>query len=96
MLERDYQSELKKKISEMFPGCEILKNDPRLKQGFPDLLILYKDRWAALEVKKSAKASKRPNQEYRVKKLSKMSFASFIFLENETEVLDELQRTFKV
>lgn len=95
MLERDYQKELKTKLKKMFPGCIVLKNDPRLIQGIPDLLILYKDHWAALEVKQSSKATKRPNQERRVEKMSKMSFASFIFPENETEVLNELQRTFK-
>ena len=95
MLERDYQKKLKKKLEVIFPGCIVLKTDPRQKQGFPDLLVLYGKRWAALEIKNERKASKQSNQPYWVKKLNEMSFASFIFPEIETEVLDELQRSFK-
>ena len=95
MLERDYQKKLKKKIEKMFPGSIVLKTDPRYKQGFPDLLILYGKRWAALEIKNEKKASKQTNQPYWVEKLNEMSFASFIFPEIEAEVLHELQRSFK-
>lgn len=91
MLERDYQSGLIKRIKDILPGCIVLKTDPTYIQGLPDLLILYKDRWAALEVKRSANASRRPNQEYYVDTLNSMSFSSFIFPENEEEVLYELQ-----
>jgi hypothetical protein len=48
-----------------------------------------------LEVKPSADASKRPNQEYYVKKFNDMSFSSFIFPENEEEVLNAMERSFK-
>ena len=41
-----------KKIKEMLPGCIVMKNDPNYIQGIPDLLILYRDRWAALECKR--------------------------------------------
>ena len=63
MLERDFQGQLKKELKELFPGCIITKNDSAYIQGIPDLLILYKDKWAALEVKKYKKASHRPNQD---------------------------------
>lgn len=79
----------------MFKGCIVLKTDPSYKQGLPDLLILYKSKWAALECKRSAKASIRPNQKYYVQLLNKLSFARFIFPENKEEVLNELQRAFK-
>lgn len=93
MTENNYQAKLIKKLYKMFPGCEILKNDSGYKQGILDLTILYGARWAMLEVKASADAKEQPNQGYFVKKLSKMSFASFIYPENEKEVLAALQKT---
>ena len=95
MLERNFQAKLIKDLKKIFKGCIVLKTDPNYLQGIPDLLILYKKKWAALEVKKSLKASRRPNQEYYVNLLNKMSFASFIFPENKEEVLNELRKAFK-
>ena len=92
-LERDFQAKLIKDLRVMFKGCIILKNDPNYIQGVPDLIILYNDRWAALEVKKSEQASHRPNQEYYVDLMNEMSFASFIYPENKEEILYELQQT---
>lgn len=92
-LERDFQSRLIKELKDIFKGCIIMKNDSSYIQGIPDLLILYEDKWAALEVKKSATASHRPNQEYYVELMDEMSYASFIFPENKEEVLYELQQT---
>ena len=66
------------------------KLDANLSQGIPDLLVLFRDRWAMLEVKKSATATKRPNQARKVSLFNDWSFASFIFPENERVVLDEL------
>ena len=92
-LQRDFQRNLIKELKDIFVGCIIMKNDSSYIQGIPDLLILYKDKWAALEVKKSATASHRPNQEYYVDKMDEMSYASFIYPENKEAVLDELQQT---
>lgn len=92
--ENAFQAALIKDLKTLFPGCVVLKNDPNYIQGFPDLTILYKDRWAVLECKKSLSASKRPNQEYYVDMLEEMSYASFICPENREEVLDELQQAF--
>ena len=55
-LERDFQARLIKEIKQIFKGCIVMKNDSSYIQGIPDLLILYRDKWAALEVKKSATA----------------------------------------
>ena len=95
MLENKFQSKLIKELKKIFPGCIVMKNDSSYIQGIPDLLILYKNKWASLEVKKSANASKRPNQQYYVDTMNKMSFARFISPENKKEVLDELRRTFE-
>lgn len=78
----------------MFPGCVVMKTDPTYIQGIPDLLILYNDKWATLECKKSSKAHRQPNQPYYVDKLDKMSFSRFICPENKERVLFELQQSF--
>lgn len=92
--ERDFQAKLIKEIKERFDGCIVLKNDPNYIQGFPDLTILYKDRWAVLECKREKNASKQANQEYYVDVLNRMSYSSFICPENKERVLDELQQSF--
>lgn len=95
MKESIFQSNLKKELKKLFPGCIITKLDSGDIQGIPDLLILYKDKWATLENKRSKNASKRPNQEYYVDKMDKMSFSRFIYPENKEEVLNELCKTFR-
>ena len=92
--ENNFQSKLIKELKERFPGCVVLKTNPSYIQGIPDLLFLYKNKWAALECKKSENASARPNQEYYIQKLDEMSYARFIYPENKEEVLDEIQQTF--
>lgn len=91
MLESKFQAELILDLRDLFEGCVILKNDPNYIQGFPDLLILYKDRWAALEVKRSANEKHQPNQDYYVSLLDNLAYAAFIFPENKEVILDELQ-----
>ena len=90
--ENVYQGELIRKIEELIPGCIVLKNDPNYIQGIPDLLILYQNKWAILEVKRSAKDKHRPNQDYYIDYFGQWVYSSFIFPENEKEVLDELQQ----
>ncbi len=80
----------------MFPECLVILTDPGYIQGLPDLLILYRKRWAALEVKTSIKAHIQPNQTYYVNMLDQMSFASFISPEVERDVLSDLQQAFGV
>ena len=93
-LERDFQKNLIKDLKSMFKGCIVMKNDLSYIQGIPDLMILFHDKWASLEVKKSATASKRPNQEYYVDTMNDMSFSRFIFPENRDSVLTELKEFF--
>ena len=93
-LESKYQADLKKRLEIDFPGCVVLKNDPVGKQGIPDLLVLYKNKWAMLEVKRSEDSSIRPNQKYWVDKLNSMGFAMFINPQNEEFVFDLLHKHF--
>ena len=95
MLEKDFQQKIIKTIKELLPGAMVLKMDPTYKQGIPDLLILCGSKWAALEVKASLKARRRPNQKYYIDKMNKMAWAFFICPQNCKEVLDEVCRALK-
>ena len=95
MLENKFQANLIKEIKGRLPGCIVMKNDSSYIQGIPDLLVLHKNKWASLEVKKSAKAKRQPNQEYYVDKMNDMSFSRFIYPSNKEEVLNELFETFE-
>lgn len=95
MKESKFQSDLIKDLKERFPGSVVLKNDASYCQGVPDLIVLYKDKWATLECKKDKTSKHRPNQDYYVNKMNDMSFSAFIFPENREETLDALERTFK-
>jgi hypothetical protein len=92
--ERQYQTKLIKKIKEMFPDCYVVRNDPAFSQGIPDILILFNDKWAMLEIKLDDNSPRQPNQEYYIEYFAEMSFASFINPNNEEEVLNALQQAF--
>ena len=94
MTENAYQAKLIRKLKEIFPGCEVIKNDPQYRQGILDLTIFHGPCWAMLEVKASARSSVRPNQTFYVRRMDRMSFAAFIHPENEEEVLTALQEAF--
>lgn len=91
-LESGFQDKLRDELKKLFPGCMIFKMDQI--QGIPDLLILYKDKWATLECKRGTRSAKQPNQEFYVELMNSMSFSRFINKENKEEVLRELQKTF--
>lgn len=95
--EADYQAGLIVRLKERFPGCRIVHNQTRTPgyvQGFPDLTIYHGIHWALLEVKKSAAAPKQPNQQYYIDLYGAETFTSFIYPENEEEVLNALQLAF--
>lgn len=91
-LEADYQAGLVDRIEALFPGCFVRKHD--IQQGWPDLLIIFGNKWAMLEVKPYASAKQQPNQAYWVDHFDSLSFAAFIYPENEEEVLHDLQQAF--
>lgn len=94
-LERDYQSSLIARLKREFPGIVILKNDTSYQQGIPDLSLFWMRCWAMLEVKASFDAPEQPNQGWWVQQLGEMSFAAFIFPENEEEVIHGLHQAFR-
>lgn len=100
MLESRFQSGLIKDLKKRFDGCIVMKNDADYIQGIPDLLILYKDKWAALECKRDSKAiekskANQPSQRRYVERMNNMSYASYICPENKKEVLNDLERAFR-
>ena len=58
MLESQFQAKLIKELKKLFPGCIVMKSDSGYLQGIPDLLILFNDKWAALECKSNTLAQK--------------------------------------
>ena len=90
--ESKFQRDLIEELEDRFPGCIVMKNDPNYIQGIPDLIILYKNKWAALECKRSAHEHHQPNQDFYISRMDEMSFASFVYPENKEDVLDELEQ----
>ena len=95
MLESKFKRKLIEELEHRFIGCIILHNDANMIQGFPDMLVLFKNRWAALEVKKNKNSRFQPNQEYYLDLLDGMSYASAVWPEIKEEVLDELEIFFQ-
>lgn len=94
MLENKFKTNLIKEIRARFSGAIVLHTNPP-PQGIPDLLVLCGGRWAALEGKRENSSSHRPNQDYWIEKMDKMSFARFVSPENKEEVLNAMEQTFK-
>lgn len=94
-LESTFKTELKKELKDRYQGCIVTYLDPCDIQGIPDILILYKNRWATLEVKRHANASRQPNQKYYVKLMNDMSYSNIIYPENCDIILNDLDIFFK-
>ena len=93
--ESRFQRQLVLEIQKQYPGAIVLKNDPNYKQGIPDWLILFNDRWAAFEAKADESSPHRPNQDHYIQVMDDMSFASFVYPQNKEWFLDELQQTLR-
>lgn len=94
-MESTFQRQVKRNLQELFDGCLVQKMDPNYTQGIPDYLVIFKDKYAFLEIKDHAKANHRPNQDYYIQKFNSWAFASFIYPENKEEVLDRLEKYFR-
>jgi len=93
--ESAFERLLIRRLMELYPGAVILKNDANNLQGFPDRTILWRDRWACLEVKASGSSPHQPNQDYYVDLLNHMSYSSFVYPSNLKDVLHGLQLSFR-
>ena len=95
MLENKFQASLIRELKNEFPECIVMKNDSSYIQGIPDLLVLHKNKWASLEVKRSSNASHQPNQDYYVDKMNNMGFSRFVYPENKDNVMTDLRLYFE-
>ena len=93
--ESNFEHALVRRILRIYPGAIILKNDANRLQGFPDRLILFGKAWAAFDTKAKETAGHRPNQDYYIDLLNQMSYASFVYPQNEETFLHELQQTLR-
>ena len=93
--ENIYQEELKKRLKEEFPECIVMKSNPNDIQGIPDITMLCPNRfWVLLEAKREQNRPHQPNQDYYIEKAKKDSFGSFIYPENEEEVINEIKQAY--
>jgi hypothetical protein len=97
MLEGAYKTQLTARIGKRWGSrCMVVRLDANLRQGIPDMLLLFEGGfWAALEGKRSATAPDRPNQPYYVDLMNQLCFAAFIYPENEEAVLNDLEQEFQ-
>lgn len=94
-LESSFKRELIAEIERLFPGAIVLKTNANQIQGIPDQIILFRNRWAAFEAKRSENSSHQPNQDYYVDLFNKMSYAAFVHPQNKEDFLYDLQQTFR-
>lgn len=95
MLESVFKKKLINRILREFPGAIVLKADANNIQGITDNFILFEDRWAAFEAKRNRLAPHQPNQDYYVDLLNRMSYASFVYPENEEQFIHEIQQSLR-
>ena len=100
MTEAEYQASFFKKVALLLPDyngkkCIIIKNDAGYLQGIPDWTVFYGKLYVTLEVKRTKDAHRQPNQSYYVSLFRHMAYSSFVYPENEQQVLSELKEYFK-
>lgn len=98
VLESAYKPQLMARIATRFARFGEVRfqhNDPNApeSQGIPDLTVFIGPTWSLLEVKRSEKSKKRPNQDWWIEHYGKITFTSLIHPQNEEEVLNALERS---
>ena len=93
MRENSYQAGLIKRIEVRFEGSVCIKNDANLRQGIPDLTVLWGRTWFVLESKAYKGAPSQPNQAWYIDRFNEMCFAAVICPENEEDIFREIERT---
>lgn len=75
-------------------GCYVLviRPQPGIPDGCPDILFMLEGFWGAIEVKKSPTASYQPLQKETLEKLDAWSWARRVDPINWSEVRSELER----
>lgn len=97
MLEKDLQNRLLNWIRLKFDSKKIfimkITPIPGIPQGCPDIIILYDGGFVAIEMKRSSKASFRPNQKYYLEMLNTFQNGESIvcYPENFNEVKNLLK-----
>lgn len=95
VLESTIQSRIARKIRDRLHGSCVMINDGNYIQGFPDITVYYKDKFAMLEVKRTRNSEHQPNQDYYIDKFREHVFAEFIYPENEEEILSAMERSLR-
>ena len=98
--EGGFKKNLIDRIEKEYPDCIVTKLETDYKEGLPDVIVLYKDRWATLETKKNKAEVTKPRknkmqQDYYVATMDEMSFSRYVYPENQEEVLNELRLHFQ-
>ena len=95
MLEASFKKQFLKKIEERLPYLDLDFIEPSTrKRSLPDIFVIGPICWAALEFKRSQDSNHQPNQDYHVERFNEKGYATFVYPENEGEVLDALERLF--
>lgn len=79
-LESGFQDRLIESLKALFPGCMVFKMDQI--QGLPDLLILYGEKWASLECKRSATATASSAVDAMNRQISEFEWRLFVAADN--------------
>ena len=90
--ESQFQARFLERITTTWGGTLVVRLDPNWQQGIPDYMVLIEDKWFCLEFKRSSKAPLQPNQQWFVDTMDEMSFARFVYPENEEEVFRDIQQ----
>ena len=91
--EKKFKERLEKEFG-ISKNRDIIKMNPLQCQGASDLIILVGDKNARVEVKASKDSSHRPNQDLYIDMYKQQTYASFVYPENEEQVISELHAHF--